>query len=82
MAGALLKDACRKDRAVKVAWNDLRSICAALDVGASAQLLLNALPGCASKIVDDQRCLASVARAKSDKGAARHGGDFIRGRVG
>ena len=67
VAGALLKDACRKDRAVKVAWNDLRSICAALDVGASAQLLLNALPGCASKIVDDQRCLASVARARSTK---------------
>ena len=67
VAGALLKDACRKDRAVKVAWNDLRSICAALDVGASAQLLLNALPGCASKIVDDQRCLASVVRAKSTK---------------
>ncbi|CAH0376870.1 unnamed protein product [Pelagomonas calceolata] len=67
VAGALLKDACRRDRAVKVAWNDLRSICAALDVGASAQLLLNALPGCASKIVDDQRCLASVARARSTK---------------
>jgi hypothetical protein len=70
VAGALLKDACRKDRAVKVAWDDLRSICAALDVGASAQLLLNALPGCASKIVDDQRCLASVARARSTKALA------------
>ena len=70
VAGTLLADACRKDRAVKVAWNDLRSICAALDVGASAQLLLNALPGCASKIVDDQRCLASVARARSTKALA------------
>jgi hypothetical protein len=65
VAGALLKDACRKDRSVRVEWDDLRSICAALDVGASAQLLLNALPGCASNIVNDQRCLASVVRARS-----------------
>ena len=34
VAGTLLADACRKDRAVKVAWDDLRPICAALDVGA------------------------------------------------
>ena len=67
VAGTLLADSCRTDRAVKVAWTDLRPICAALDVGASAQLLLNALPGCASKIVNDQRCLASVVRARSTK---------------
>lgn len=67
VAGALLGDACRADRAVRVAWTNLRPVCSCVDAGAAPALLLTALAAapvaCAARVVGDARCLASVVRA-------------------